>query len=102
MLQPSISLYLLTPPQNLTILEGKNHNQDVNKVAQPENRDGHPTSVVVSFGRAVGELSRKGGCLDHGMLADSWESLSHVTRKPVFGVSNQVRLEPAYSATETS
>ena len=28
--------------------------------------------------------------------------MSHVTRKPVFGVSYQVRLKPAYSATETS
>ena len=28
--------------------------------------------------------------------------MSHVTRKPVFRVSDQVRLKPAYSATETS
>ena len=28
--------------------------------------------------------------------------LSHITRKPVFGVSDQVRLEPACSATENS
>ena len=28
--------------------------------------------------------------------------LTHVTRKPVFGVSNQVRLKPACLATETS
>ena len=27
---------------------------------------------------------------------------SLVTRKPVFGVSDQVRLKPAYSATDTS
>ena len=29
-------------------------------------------------------------------------NLSHVTRNPVFGVCDQVRLKPAYSATETS
>ena len=28
--------------------------------------------------------------------------MSHVTRKPVFGVCNQGRLKPACSATETS
>ena len=28
--------------------------------------------------------------------------MSLVTRKPVFGVSNQVRLKPAWSSTETS
>ena len=28
--------------------------------------------------------------------------MSLVTRKPVFGVFDQVRLEPAYSATETN
>ena len=28
--------------------------------------------------------------------------MSHVTRKPVFGVSDQVRLKPVSSATETS
>ena len=29
-------------------------------------------------------------------------NMSLVTRKPVFGVSDQVRLKPAYSAAETS
>ena len=28
--------------------------------------------------------------------------MSHITRKPVFGISDQVRLKPACSATETS
>ena len=31
-----------------------------------------------------------------------WDYLSLVTRKPVFGVCDQVRLEPACSATETT
>ena len=31
-----------------------------------------------------------------------WDYLSLVTRKPVFGVFNQVRLEPAYTGTEAS
>ena len=42
-------------------------------------------------------------------MVDYWYSetievydMSHVMRKPVLGVSDQVRLKPAYSATETS
>ena len=36
----------------------------------------------------------------HGHLQT--EKMSHVTRKPVFGVSEQVRLKPAWSGTEAS
>ena len=41
------------PPQTLTFLGGKNHNQDLNKIAQQE-------IEIVSVGRRVGELLRKG------------------------------------------
>ena len=39
-----------------------------------------------------------------GILSKLWwlPHLSHITRKPVFGVCNQVRLKPACSAIETS
>ena len=38
----------------------------------------------------------------HGEYKYFIQTLSLVTRKPVFGVCDQVRLEPACSATETS
>ena len=31
-----------------------------------------------------------------------YEQMSHITRKPVFGICDQGRLKPASSATETS
>ena len=36
------------------------------------------------------------------LLSTHSEQLNLITRKPVFGVCDQVRLEPACSATETS
>ena len=39
---------------------------------------------------------------DHSRETMTKKYLSLVTRKPVFGVSDQVRLKPACSATETS
>ena len=37
------------------------------------------------------------------LKADNYHfNMSLITRKPVFGVSDQVRLKPACSATETS
>ena len=50
-----------SPPHNFSILEAKHH-KGMKKVA---------TLAVVSFGRAVGELSRKGRRLGHGMLTGS-------------------------------
>ena len=42
-------------------------------------------------------------CLAEGMgYSPEAYKMSHVTRKPFFGVCDQVRLKPACSATETS
>ena len=56
-------------------LEGKTHSQDVKKVAQPEIELVNLPSMLLSFGRAVSKLSRKGRSLGHGMLTDNWEDM---------------------------
>ena len=38
------------------------------------NRDGQPALVIVYFGKAEGELSRKGRSLGHALLAESLEN----------------------------
>ena len=40
--------------------------------------------------------------IKHDCNPRPWLQVSLVTRKPVFGVSDQLRLEPVCSATETS
>ena len=53
--------------------------------------DSKQEHLQLSGALALGNFARSG--TDH---------LSHITRKPVFGVCDQVRLKPACSAKETS
>ena len=58
----------------------------------------YPASL---FGACISQSPKQNWsniCLD----CRSKQYMSHVTRKPVFGVFDQVRLKPAWSATETS
>ena len=51
------------------------------------NLDGQPTLVNAPFGRAVAELSRKGGHLDHIILADSCEVIYIAAYRKYFSIS---------------
>ena len=51
------SLNNQTPPEQLTIVEGKSHSR---QNCTAGNEGGKPALVVASFDRAVGELSRNG------------------------------------------
>ena len=66
-------------------------------------------NVGQSVGGQVGlilfspNLSSHSGPLRYVIVAISLEiKVSHIIRKPVFGVCDQVRLKPACSITETS